>query len=511
MRVIQNRFDGGIVNDPRDVRSNVCRVCTNFDALTNPNKLTPYRSSESGDSTAYESGKQNFAVALRTGTTYSLYALGHQSGNAKVEIMYKDLGTGSAHDLDDADWQSTSNNFSSAGSTAYDLFVYYPAKGKLYGAKGGNAFWGYYPDGGTAFEEDVVSSETSGGTSSPTYTTVAQAVVHSEDNILYIPYDNKIAINDNGAWTLAAFSIPSRYYITSICEHLGSLAIAAAPKNGVGISRVFLWDRDTTNTRADANIDWGDGIIKVLESLNGRLIGVSLSGANTTRFADRVIFREYDGYGANVIPGGILEGGTTTQLPIAKQKINNRLYFMMSITLNGSTREGVWSMGPTSSGYSIFHERTPNNDTALVSGSVLNFIYVGDYLFQSYSTSGVVALSKTDDQATYSATSIFETKINPGSNLADKFILEQLLSVGGMYEPLPSAGQVVLKYRVDSSSSYTTIFTETTDARVYTEPFTDAGGTAFKDGKEYEFRLESTGGAIITALHYNRKVLESNV
>jgi len=34
-----NRFDGGIVNDPRDIRENTCRMATNFDVFTPPTPL----------------------------------------------------------------------------------------------------------------------------------------------------------------------------------------------------------------------------------------------------------------------------------------------------------------------------------------------------------------------------------------------------------------------------------------------------------------------------------------
>ena len=78
------RFDGGMVNDPRDPSENTARVITNFDILTDAHRMTPYRSSESGDSAPTTSKKKNFCVALRTGTTYSLYALGVVSGTAKA-------------------------------------------------------------------------------------------------------------------------------------------------------------------------------------------------------------------------------------------------------------------------------------------------------------------------------------------------------------------------------------------------------------------------------------------
>ena len=57
-----NRFDGGMVNDPRSSASNVARVVTNFDTLSTPQKLIPYRSTENGDSSSTDH-HQNFCLA----------------------------------------------------------------------------------------------------------------------------------------------------------------------------------------------------------------------------------------------------------------------------------------------------------------------------------------------------------------------------------------------------------------------------------------------------------------
>ena len=48
------------MNDPRDPAENVARMVTGFDILTNAYKMSPYHDSESGDSAASTSKKQNF-------------------------------------------------------------------------------------------------------------------------------------------------------------------------------------------------------------------------------------------------------------------------------------------------------------------------------------------------------------------------------------------------------------------------------------------------------------------
>lgn len=499
------RFDGGIFNDPRVPNAGLSRVVTNFDILTNPYKMTPYHSSASGDSAAATSQKQNFVLAnWLPGSTndYRVFSLGVVSGSGKAEILMKTMTTGSSNDLSDASWASPANNASAAGLTNFNLFVWYKKTNLIYGAKAGTSIWAF--DSGTAgaFTETSLSLA---------YTNIAQGCVHPVDDILYVPYDNKIAKNDNGTWSAPVLTLPSNYYITSICPYRNFLAIACAPLSGEGGSRVFLWDRDTSLATVSESIDWGEGNIKVIEELNGDLVGISQLGNITTRFFGRLIFKRYTGYGAEKI-GEFVSTSISSVLTLGKQKINNRLHFMAQIILNGSAREGVFSIGRNpGQPYAIIHERTPNNDTALSGGFPVNFFYIGDFLFQSYISSGSYGLSKTDDQNSYTASSIYESEINEGMDEADRPALKQLMSVGANYEALPAAGQAVVQYRVDGGS-WVTVFTETTDGAVYTEPVPNAAsGDEFVQGKDYEFRCVSTGGAEMTGITYKFLNLSSNV
>lgn len=68
---IISKWDKGITNDPRNPSEAVCRMSTNFDILTNPHKMTPYRSSEDGDSSSATSQKQNFAIGILSNSSNS--------------------------------------------------------------------------------------------------------------------------------------------------------------------------------------------------------------------------------------------------------------------------------------------------------------------------------------------------------------------------------------------------------------------------------------------------------
>jgi hypothetical protein len=494
------RYDGGIASDPRDPTNGLSRIVSNFDIITNPNSLVPYRDSVDGNSNSANDLMQAWCIALRTGSTYSLYGLGRQTALNKVRIFYKNLTTSGTTDLKGNGWTETSNNLGTQVTPSYNCFVYYQKSGLIYGYHAGRYIWNYDPSGTAGFG-DTYRDLTS-------FTNTAQGIVHSKDNYLYMPYDNIIASFDGTTWTNAALTLPSQFYITSICEYNNYLAIACAPLSGVGSSRVYLWDRSSSLNTITENIDWGAGNIKVLDNIDGYLIGIGLDGNNTTRFNDRVTFRYYTGAGA--ITFNELLGVTGTNLTIRKQKINNRIYFCMSISINGSTRDGIWSFSRHGTKFNLAHERTPNNDTSIGSGPMAGFFYIGDFLFQGFTNaSSVFTNSKTNDTASYTATAIFESQINPNMALADKVHKKSLKAIIIAYTTVTSAlGQVVVKYKVDGASSYTTVATCVTTGTNVLE-FKDAAGVPFSKGVEYEFRLESQLGATVISCEYVYDIIPS--
>lgn len=486
------QFDLGITNDAHEKNTRYATLIKSFDGHSFPSKLVPFRSSESGDNNASTSQKQNFCVAIRTGTTYNLFSLGVISGTARAEVLCKALSSGGSADLGDNTWTTPNNNQSSAGSTNFELFVYYPKTGYIYGARAGSQIWRFDPTSSGAWVDSHQALS---------YTHIAQGLVHSKDDILYIPYDNKIATNNNGSWnTTALTAIPSKYYITSISEYGNYLAIACAPLSGYGNSKVFLWDRDTSLNTISESIDWGQGNIKILEEINGYLIGISVSSNNS--FNDIVTFRQYSGGVATIFKQLNSEttntgGGITS---IVKQKVNQNLYFLMSITLGGTAHQGLWKIGRPSPGlpFTVTMDRTPNNDTALSSGTLYGFIIVGDYVFISYDSASTFALSKTDDIANYNVSATYET-IKFGT--PDKHY--KLLTAGVMTDAMPTAGQIIFKYKKDEETSWTTIYTDGTDNSLFHEAtLIESDGSQLPEFHEIQFQILSTGGAVVTGLYF---------
>ena len=533
-RIIQkqiNDFSLGMTNDSREPDTRYAQLIKNFDAHTFQRKLVPFRSSESGDDAPTTSLKKNFAVALRTGTTYSLYALGVVSGTTRAEILYKDLTTGVANDLDDNAWVATDKNQSAnTFSNWFELFVFYRKTGLIYGARGtsataGTAIWAYDPAGSADFAESSLTV---------TFTQIGQGLVHSKDDILYVPYYNnagaagaksRIAKNDNGVWTAAALSLPDHLIPISISEYGNYLAIGCRPASGVGESIVYLWNRDETTTVLSQSIPWGEGNLTILEQVEGFLIGVSYIGVfnatAATNFEQKAVFKYYAG--SKPITFQELTNETTfddspNDIPIAKQKVNNYLYFSMKITLNGVIHHGIWKIGRTKSGtFSVAMDRTWDNDTAPVAADeVFGFILIGDYMFIAYEDGGTHAISKTSDTNLHAATAIYETVI---LNDGDSSTTKKLLGATVMHEPLGSNGTVTLRYKKDEETSFTTILTNTTNDSLRASTINVDGGATLPTYKEITFRIESAASVaettgdigIITGLKWRSEIIEDDI
>ena len=475
-----NDFSKGITNDVRKKDSRYAQMIKSFDAHTYTHKLEPFRSSESADTIPDTRKAVNFLYA-----NSRLYALGVVSGTSRAEINYKDTA-----DIGGTGWTSPSNGQSSAGSRNENFFIEY--KNYIYGARAGTTLWRH---------GDITGSPTwSDSWQSLTHTNMEQGLVHSKDDILYIPYDNKIAKWDNTTFTSAALTLPTDRRITSICEYGNYLAIATKPLSGVGKSVVYLWDRDSTIlTTISESIIWGDEDLKVLEVIDGILIGISIktSSAGNSTFKKEIIFRYLSGSIPIVFQRLIADVSTTLTLDTAKQKVGSYLYFLLLITIDGVRQAGVWKVGKSASGaFSVTLDNVPNNDTGVTSSVTLEgFFIIGSFVFIAYIDT-TSELTSTNDVETYSVSATYES-LKFGEATQNK----KLISVGVTTEYLPSGGQIILKYKKDSETTWTTIFTHTTANSLFHEAVNiESSGANLPTFREIQFQILSTGGAVITGL-----------
>lgn len=437
------RFDGGVSDDIRDQSGNTFAISKHFDNFSNPLRLTPYRDSEDAYASQDTFQGQNF---LMYGGNQ--YILGRQTAAARASIL-KNTG------IDVPSFSTPTNGEDPTYAISnYNLFVEY--KGVFYGLNS-NGIWSY----------NVGTTTFTAAAQALTYTSASQGIVHSQTDVLYFGYTNAtasyIASKDGaGAWSTQALTIPATLTITSICEYGNFLAILCTPTNG-GVARVFFWDMISTDV--NQGFDLGEVTAQIIENVEDSLITVSYTPALSSVTTVKVVLSRYTGTGFKRFKTITIASGN---VPVAKQKYNDRLYFAMSsATSVGGTSfdyNGLWSVGRNALGnMNVTYSYRPDNNA--LPQIIKGFQITRDYFYVSYqdADTGTYGLSKTNDQSSYTATSSYETQKMTG---ADSSKEKQAGAFSVMYAPMPTAGQVIAKYKKDSETGWTTIFTDTTNGAV---------------------------------------------
>jgi hypothetical protein len=191
-------------------------------------------------------------------------------------------------------------------------------------------------------------------------------------------------------------------------------------------------------------------------------------------------------------------------MPISKAVKNNRVFFSAKIMTNSSAteyNEGIWSFGRKNVNYPFSLTLDVIDENVNTSG-IQAFGTAGNYFFVAHSNDG--SIDKTNDSAVYDFDSVYETQIlNFGDSEVDKTLVKARVS----FRKLTTGESVTLKYRVDGATAWTTIGSFSTVGGL-SKTFTliESSAVAFASGKEYEFRVESTGGAEITGLELQARV-----
>lgn len=484
--VIIKNFFGGISDDPRKVSANEFQITKHFDIFSQPNRLTPYRSLEADTETSVSATDlKQYLVRdfLYASTSAKLYGLG-QTGAGLTKIVQKADATSGLWTLP----ASSEGN----GAVWNGCFVEY--KDYLWGFQGTNQIWKWGLLSGTP----SITNTASGGTVGATITSVANGVITPGTGDLYLAYNNVIVrILPDLTITDEAITVASNLKITSLTNYGNYLAVGCSPVSSFnGTSKVFIWN--LSSELFQETIEWGEGDLRILETIEGMLVGVSDLYLNNATGAGRgsMVVRTYAGGAAQVQKEIFTQALTGKTIPTSKAVKNNRLFWAAKIMTNsaGTTyHEGLWSYGrknvnyPYSLTLDVIDE---NIDTDGIQG----FGAAANYFFIGHSLDGSV--DKTNDAATYAFTSIYESQIY---DLGDPTMTKQLLQFSVYTAPLPASSTVTVKYKNDSDTSFTTIGTlSTTGAESRDFYNIESTGADFATNKEVTFRLESTGGAEIT-------------
>lgn len=178
-------------------------------------------------------------------------------------------------------------------------------------------------------------------------------------------------------------------------------------------------------------IDWGEGELRVLETIEGYLVGVTDRYLNNTVGAGRgsMIIQMYSGGVPQVVKEVFTQALTGKSIPQTKFVKNNRLFFACKIMTNsaGTTyNEGIWSFGRKNVNYPFalnldVIDENIDTDGIQAIGSAANYFFI--------THSGDGSIDKTNDSATYAFTSTYESQIiNFGDVDSDKTLLSLKVS-----------------------------------------------------------------------------------
>lgn len=486
-----NNFSGGISDDVREDNATKFQVTRHFDVFSNPTRLTPYRSLEADTNDGSTStGLKAYLVQdyVYASSSAKLYGLG-QTGGGLTKIVYKaDATTGN--------WTLPA---SSEGNGAVRNGCLVEYKDYLWGFQGTTQVFKWGLLSGTP------SITNTAGTVG-TITSVAQGLIAKDDN-LYLPYNNKLArVTSGGTVNDAVLTLPTNFKITSLANYGNYLAIACSPVSVYnGVSKVFIWN--LTSPDVQEVIDWGEGELRILETIEGMLVGVTDRYLNNASGAGRgsMIIQVYQGGSPQVVKEVFTQALTGKTIPLSKAVKNNRVFWAAKIMTDsaGTTyNEGIWSFGRKNVNYPFslsldIEDSAVNNGGNIDSDGIQAFGSAANYFFITHSGDG--SIDKTNDTSAYTFTSAYESQVMDfGDPDADKTLLSAKVS----FRKLVSGESLTLKYRVNGATAWTTIGTHAV-ADTLSKTFLNveaSGNVAFASGYEYEFRVESTGGLEITGL-----------
>lgn len=485
-----SNFSGGISDSPRENNASKFQVAKHFDIFTDPTRLIPYRSLEADTNDgSTDTGMKQYLVKdyVYASGSAKMYGLG-QTGGGLTKIVYKaDATTGN--------WTLPG---SSEGNGAVQNGCLVEYKDYLWGFQGTNQIFKYGLLSGTPSIADSAS------TTGVSITSVAQGLVF--EDYLYLPYNNKIwRATDATTFSDAYLVLPTNIKITSLAAYGKYIAIGVAPiSNYNGVSKVLLWDG--TSTDIQESIDWGEGELRILETIEGILVGVSDRYLNNATGAGKgsMIVQIYQGGAPQVVKEVFTKALTGKTIPLNKAVKNNRVFWaakIMTNSLGTEYIEGIWSFGRKNVNFP-FSLSLDIVDESVNTDGIQAFGMAGNFFFITHSGDG--SIDKTNDASTYTYTSVYESQVlDFGEVDADKTLVSAKVS----FRRMLAGESVTLKYRVNGASAWTTIGThDTDDSLSHTFLGIESTGLAFASGNEYEFRIESTGGAEITGLALKARI-----
>ena len=421
------QFNGGMGKDARNQNFAYASYVKNFDIWSNENRLTPYRSSADLNAGITANAVRNFLQAsivktLGLGVT--------DTNNNYPQIFYKtDLTTETA-------WSTYASAGSSYALRTYDCFVEYK-----------DYVYGWNTNGLFRFGTLSSTLTMTEGWQALANTDATQGLVHSQDDILYLPYANSsgnwiIATWDNSTFTASALALPTNIKVVRIVEYGAFLAIVCAPKTYGGQSRLLIWDRDSSLTTLTGNYNLGEVNAKSAGNVDGKLFIVSIQ-EEARSSTSKLVFHSYSG-GMPLIER-VVQMDSSIMTIKGGQVVDSRFYFAVQDTASGTAKwAGIWCIGrkDINSPFSVAIARDPSIGTTGtdLADNISGFLMWKDICVASWDTHEV---SITDDVFGIIG-SKYETQIINGN---DSTVKKKLIGASVSTVSQPSSGDIVLKYK----------------------------------------------------------------
>jgi hypothetical protein len=486
-----SQFSGGIGDSLRSNSPTEFGVAKMFDVFSNPNLLIPYRSLVTDSTNAVAGDMKQYKIKdfVYSSTSNKLYGLG-QTSIGLTKILFKENAT-------TGNWSIPAT---SEGNGAVQNGCFVEFKDYMWGFQGTNQIFKWGLLSGTP------AITNSAATVGATITSVANGVINSLGD-LYIAYNNVLVRIAPDATTItdSAKTVPANYKITSMCNWGNYLAVGCSPVSTFnGVSKVFLWDYSSTEKFQEV-IDWGEGELRVLETIEGYLVGVTDRYLNNITGAGKgsMIIQTWSG-GIPQVAKEIFTTALTGQpIPTSKVIRNNRLFWDAKIMTTDGYLEGIWSFGRKNANYP-FAINLDIIDENVNTGGIQSFGNAANYFFISYNGDG--SIDKTAETDSHTFTSVYESLI---FDFGDPDVDKRLENVNVSFPAITTGQSLTVKYRVDDGSWVTIGTYNTVGKKSRNFINIESTGAGFASGNEYEFRLESTGGLKITGLKIKATILNT--
>lgn len=506
--VTQYKWDGGHADDIRTPSIDECESSVGFDILSNPYKLVPFPDSVAethGSGTIADIQTADVDVTA-IGSDYKPIAIGENLDVSADLTFYKKYTS----DISSV-WAKIDTVAGSYTLVKRSLVFY---KGEAYAVGLNGTSYRLFKLASDGFTLSTI------GTVTTTTGNFIRPFVHPLDNILYMVIGTTISTYDGTTFATNTSILPSGMNPSSITDYGQYLAIAMYPKSGNGSSIVYLWGRDTTINTLQGVINFGEGIILVLENLDNMLFAVTQTQGNFSRtLRNKVVIKQYAGGAVNVLKTLTVTSGsviTKKTVQTSKVKNDNKIYFCLN------NDDAVYIIAKNKSGrYIVTKERYYQNGTVNTPGTFSDvepnviISMIGDTLWVSMQVTGSYTWSQyrsksNEDTLTYATSSVYKTLINTNMPLDDRYKLKHLKSVQIAYTGKTS-GTIKVKYSVDGSAMADVISEITTAIEDVKQASQDTSGNPLLSGREFQFQIESTGGVEIKELKYEYTVLNSAI